>query len=81
MYQKYWGLRESPFRSGRARRRFYNSPTHDEALSRLHFLVEQHYRMGLLVGPSGSGKSLLLNVFATNCSDAAIQSPSLICRM
>jgi len=43
---------------------FYESPTHEEALARLHFLVEQRRCLGLLVGESGSGKSLLLEVAA-----------------
>lgn len=63
MYQAHWGLRESPFRSSRDVRYFYESPMHDEALSRLHYLVENHRRVGLLVGPRGTGKSLLLDVF------------------
>ena len=64
MYQTHWGLRESPFRGPLDPKSFYQSPTHEEALARLHFLVEQRRRLGLLVGPSGSGKSLLLEVFA-----------------
>jgi general secretion pathway protein A len=64
MYQTHWGLRESPFRSGLDPRLFYSSPTHEEALARLHFLVEERRRVGLLMGVAGSGKSLLLEVFA-----------------
>ena len=64
MYQAHWGLRESPFRGFLDPKFFYQSPTHDEALARLQFLVHQRRRLGLLVGPSGSGKSLLLEVFA-----------------
>jgi type II secretory pathway predicted ATPase ExeA len=64
MYQTHWGLRESPFRSCLDPRLFHQSPTHEEALARLHFLVEQRRRLGLLMGVSGSGKSLLLEVFA-----------------
>ncbi len=64
MYESHWGLRESPFRGTVDPGMFYESPTHEEALSRLDFLVEQHNRLGLLIGPSGSGKSLLLEVFA-----------------
>lgn len=64
MYQEHWGLCESPFRSVLDPKRFYRSPTHEEAMARLDFLVQQRRRLGLLVGPAGSGKSLLLEVFA-----------------
>ena len=64
MYQSHWGLRESPFHDGFDPQSFYQSPTHEEALARLHFLVEQHRRLGLLLGPEGSGKSLLLEILA-----------------
>lgn len=33
-------------------------------MARIHFLIEEHRRLGLLLGPSGSGKSLLLEVIA-----------------
>jgi type II secretory pathway predicted ATPase ExeA len=62
MYQSHWGLSESPFRGSRDVRYFYQSPVHDEALARLHYLVENHRRAGLLAGPAGSGKSLVLEV-------------------
>ena len=64
MYQTHWGLRETPFRTCLDPRFFYQSPTHEEALARLHFLVEQNRRLGVLLGEPGSGKSLLLEVFA-----------------
>ena len=64
MYQSHWGLRESPFRGLVDPKFFYQSPMHEEALARLQFLVEQRRRLGLLIGPPGSGKSLLLEVFA-----------------
>ncbi|MGO9114571.1 MAG: ExeA family protein [Thermoguttaceae bacterium] len=65
MYQSQWGLRESPFGDGHDPQSFYQSPTHEEALARLHFLVEQRRRLGLLLGPEGSGKSLLLEILAS----------------
>ena len=64
MYQTHWGLQESPFRGCIDPQFFYESPTHEEALARLHFLVDGRRRLALLLGPSGSGKSLLLEVFA-----------------
>ncbi len=64
MYPSHWGLRESPFRGRLDPHFFYQSPTHEEALARLHFLVDERRRLGLLMGPTGSGKSLLLEVFA-----------------
>jgi type II secretory pathway predicted ATPase ExeA len=64
MYQAYWGLGQPPFRANLDPRFFYQAPTQDEALARLHFLVEEGRTLGLLLGESGSGKSLLLEVFA-----------------
>ncbi len=70
MYQSHWGIEQSPFRSCLDPQFFYASPTHDEALARLHFLVEHQHRLGLLLGPAGSGKSLLLEMFARQCAAA-----------
>jgi type II secretory pathway predicted ATPase ExeA len=64
MVYSYWNLRESPFNGGTDPRYFYESTGHEEALARLHFLVDQRRRMGLLLGESGVGKSLVLEVFA-----------------
>ncbi len=61
-YRTHWGLREAPFPSGINPRVFYHSPTHEEALARLQFLVEQRQRLGLLLGASGTGKSLVLDM-------------------
>jgi len=72
IYRTHWGLRDAPFRDCHDPRTFYQSPTHDEALARLHFLVEQHRRLGLLMGPAGSGKSLVLEIFAGRLRRAAV---------
>jgi general secretion pathway protein A len=63
MYLAYWGLSESPFRGHLDPRYFHQGPTQDEALARLDFLVEQGRTLGLLLGESGSGKSMLVEVF------------------
>jgi MSHA biogenesis protein MshM len=64
MYESHWGLQETPFADGLDQQSFYQSPTHEEALARLHFVVEEHRRLGLLLGPEGSGKTLLLEILA-----------------
>ena len=74
MYHKYWGLKHSPFGN---RRSYYPSTTHEEALARLHFLVDEQCRIGLVLGASGTGKSTLLDVFsravrAQNCRVAQV---------
>ncbi len=66
MYESHWGLRQSPFHEGCDLQGFYQSPTHEEALARLHFLVDQRRRLGLLLGPEGSGKSLVLEMLAAD---------------
>ena len=61
-YRSHWGLAESPFQSAVDPRYFHPSPTHDEALARLKYLVEHRRRLGLLSGAAGAGKSVLLNL-------------------
>lgn len=62
MYERYWELQESPFLNQLDERWYFENPYHDEALARLFYLVEQIRRCGVLVGPPGSGKSLLLKI-------------------
>jgi type II secretory pathway predicted ATPase ExeA len=64
MYQAYWGLQTPPFSTALDVRSFYPSQTYNEALARLQFLVDAGRRAGLLLGPPGCGKSLLLEVLA-----------------
>lgn len=76
-YQEHWGLTGSPFRGRLDPDAFHESPTHEEALARLEFLVEEHRRVGLLLGPAGSGKSLVLEVFAARMRDTGRPTISL----
>jgi len=52
----------SPFSQQHDVERFHASPTHEEALARLLFLVESNRRFGLIFGESGTGKTMLLRV-------------------
>jgi general secretion pathway protein A len=73
MYETHWGLRESPFRGLVDPRYFYCGPTHDEALARLQFLVENRCHLGLLLGMPGNGKTLLLEIFGRQMRSAGSQ--------
>jgi general secretion pathway protein A len=62
MYLQHWKLAHSPFAPRYAVRHFFASPTHDEALARLQFLIDDGRRVGLLLGDRGSGKTTVLEV-------------------
>lgn len=64
MHLEYWGLTHAPFGSKLSLREFFESSTHAEALARLRYLVQQNRRLGVLLGPSGTGKSLTLEVLS-----------------
>ena len=60
----YWSLNERPFEPTWDTRFFYEGREHDEALSRLDFLVsEQTMLLGMLTGEIGCGKTLTRAVF------------------
>ncbi|MBS0210508.1 MAG: AAA family ATPase [Planctomycetes bacterium] len=64
MYETYWGLKPRLAGESLDPTGFYRGASHLEALARLHFLVEQHCRLGLVYGDWGAGKSYLLAVAA-----------------
>ena len=63
---RYFGLESAAFRQDRDVDRFVATPLHEEMLSRLLFLAEQRHSFGLMTGPAGTGKSLLLDVLRTH---------------
>ncbi|MBL8830260.1 MAG: AAA family ATPase [Planctomycetaceae bacterium] len=60
----HWQLQRAPFTGRLAATDYIPTAGQDEALARLRFLVEGRKRLGLMVGPAGTGKSLTLEVFA-----------------
>src|SRR3954469_16944356 len=68
---KHWGLDSWPFRSLPGAGQFYPTASHNEALARIEHLVEGRRRVGVLLGESGFGKSLLLKVAARQLSRKA----------
>ncbi|NOZ40243.1 MAG: AAA family ATPase [Planctomycetes bacterium] len=67
MYQTHWGLEKPPFPSGLDPKLFFEGASQRESLARLRFLLAHRRRLGLVLGASGMGKSLLLSVFAEQC--------------
>lgn len=59
MYEQHWKLREKPFENTPDPRFLYNSPQHEEGLSRLLYVVKERKGAGLLTGVYGCGKTLL----------------------
>ncbi|TWT97009.1 hypothetical protein Pla108_27860 [Botrimarina colliarenosi] len=66
MYLDYWQLTAKPFEPGGADDAFYYpSEAHEGALSKLLYAVRQGRAAAAMAGPSGVGKTLLVNRLAT----------------
>jgi type II secretory pathway predicted ATPase ExeA len=64
MYHAHFGLTATPFPSQPSAACYVPTGGHEEVLARLEFLMETQAGSGMLVGPPGCGKTLLLEVFA-----------------
>jgi|YNPMSStandDraft_1061717.scaffolds.fasta_scaffold12389_2 general secretion pathway protein A len=58
MYEQYWQLSEKPFDGASCARFYYPGQSHQAALLKLRYAVENHRGGALLSGPAGSGKTL-----------------------
>jgi type II secretory pathway predicted ATPase ExeA len=70
MYLTHWALKHRPFTNEPDTRFFYHSATHDAALAELLYAADESRGAALLVGPFGSGKSLLLRALLAGLPDA-----------
>lgn len=59
MYLEYWKLQEKPFQNTADPRFLYLCEQHEEAFTRLRYVVEQFQACAMLTGVFGSGKTLL----------------------
>ena len=59
MYLQYWKLEQLPFENTANPKFFFNSKQHEEALSRLHYVVDNRKGATMLTGVFGCGKTLL----------------------
>lgn len=64
MYLDFWNLREHPFQNVDDTRFAYLSDQHHEGLARLVYLVQNRKLGGVLTGPYGVGKTMVIELLA-----------------
>ena len=64
MQLDHWGLEQSPFPTALDVDHAYPSQAYDEASNRIEYLVDARRRLGVVLGESGVGKSLVLRAAA-----------------
>lgn len=61
MYSQYWKLEREPFENTLDPAFFFPSQTHQAALLKLRYLIENRKGAGVLVGPTGLGKTMVVH--------------------
>ena len=59
MYETYWRLKQKPFENTADPRFYYPAESHQAALLKLRYAIENSRGAALLAGPSGTGKTLV----------------------
>ena len=62
MYEAYWQLRQKPFENTADPRFYYPGESHQAALLKLRYAVENQRSAALLCGASGLGKSMVISM-------------------
>ncbi len=63
VYEDHWGLGRRPFEAALDAEFFFRSSAHEAALAKLIYAAESDQGPALVVGPAGTGKTAVLNVF------------------
>jgi general secretion pathway protein A len=74
MFEKHWGLTESPFENTPDPRFMFYSQEHEEALSRLIYVVEKRKGATMLTGVFGCGKTVLLRALLAHLNKNIYQA-------
>jgi general secretion pathway protein A len=81
MYEKHFGFSKLPFSVAADPGNFYLSPTHQEALTNLHYGVQCRKGLIAVIGEPGTGKTSLLRMFVAsappNTRTAIIYDPRI----
>lgn len=70
MYESYWHLECKPFSNGCDPRFYYPCQSHQAALLKLRYVLENRRGGAILAGPSGSGKTLLAGMLRKMLGEA-----------
>lgn len=70
MYLDYWQLATKPFEPAAGRTQFFSSESHEAALLKLRYAVENRRGAAVLAGPSGVGKTMLVQLFRSELPDS-----------
>jgi general secretion pathway protein A len=62
MYEEYWRLNERPFENRVANDFYYPAETHQAAILKLRYAIENRRAAALMCGPSGMGKSMVASL-------------------
>jgi len=76
MYEEYWGLKEKPFENTADPRFLFESSQHQEALTRLKYVIYEEKGLAVLTGIFGCGKTViaekLLKILSEDAFEVAI---------
>ena len=78
MYESYWELNEKPFEPGTDGKFYYPAQTHQAALLKLRYAIENRRAAALLAGASGLGKTLVAGMIRSTL-DASFQPFVQLC--
>lgn len=78
MYESHWRLETRPFEATNDMRFYYPSESHQAALLKTHYAIENHRGAILLVGQSGMGKTQLIQQLARQLSETCAPLVNLV---
>ncbi len=70
MYESHWKLTSRPFENRIDAQFYYPAETHQAALLKLHYAIENRRAAALLCGPGGMGKTMLMEALQRQLSES-----------